>query len=363
MKRIILAAALIAAVNSNAQLGGLINKVKGGGGKNAKVELYEEEKIDLPQRMNNIGKVVFSNDDIERDLPESKYITSYTFGDKLFIRAWLANSPSNSMMLQLAESGIKPREINENRSSFDGGMTKVIYIMYLDGQQVSSTSYADDFDDKSMQSIPSVRADINDGTETNNFGEMMYRELKRKQDLLTPGTHKLKLELYPIKTFAFGSEFKYKPIAVGEIDMIVKNSSVDVNDPEACMPKAGMTDKALEAKIMAAYKRRYPGDEPQVVRITSTRWNITKHEYTGVPLRRWVSATIGRKKGGTCSRDEFSFTQEYDGTQYQDEVSLYGEGIGTARDISCKCFTAAPAKAAPAKASAKAPAKAPAKKK
>jgi len=362
MKRIILAAALVASVTSYGQIGGLINKVKGGGGKNAKVQLYEEEKIDLPQRLNNIGKVVFSNEDIERDLPESKYITSYTFGDKLFIRAWLANSPSNSMMLQLAESGIKPKEINDNRGSFDGGMTKVIYIMYLDGKEVASTSYANNFDHKSMQSIPSVRADINDGTSENNFGEMMYTTLKRKQDLLTPGTHKLKLELYPVKTFAFGSDFKYKPIAVGEIDMIVKDSPIDVNDPEACLPKAGMTDKALEAKILAAYKRRYPNDEALAVRITSTRWNISKHEYTGVPLRRWVSATIGRKSGGTCSRDEFSFTQEYDGTAYQDEVSLYGEGVGTARDISCKCFTA-PAKAAPAKTPAKAPAKAPAKKK
>lgn len=362
MKRIVLAAFLAASVGSYAQLG---NVIKGKGGKNAKVDLYEEEKIDLPQRLNNIGKVVFSNEDIERDLPESKYIKTYTWGDKLFIRAWLANSPSNSMMLQLAESGIKPKEINANRSSFDGGMTKVIYLLYLDGQQVASTSYADNFDHKSMQSIPSVRADLNDGTEVNNFGEMMYRELKRKQDLLTPGTHKLKLELVPIKTFAFGSDFKYTPIAVGEIDMIVKDSPIDINDPEACLPKRGMTDKALEAKIMAAFKTRFPtGDTPNEVRITSTRWNIVKHEYTGVPLRRTINATIGKtSKDGKCNRDEYSFTQDYDGAQYQDELYLYGEGIGSQRSISCKCFAAAPVKAAPGKPAAKSTAKSPAKKK
>ncbi len=351
MKKIILAAALAASVCSYAQLGGLL---KGkGGGKNAKVELYEEEKITAPAYANNIGKVVFSNDDIERDLPESKYITKYNFGDKLFIRAWLANSPSNSMMLQLADSGIKPKEINENRNSFDGGQTKVLYILYLDGQKVTNTSYAQNFDEKSMATIPSVRADLNDGTDEINFGESLYVDLKRKQDLLTPGTHKLKLELVPIKTFGFGSDFQYKPIAVGEIDMIVKNAPIDRNDPDACMPKAGMTDKALEAKILAAYKKKYPGDTAKEVRITSSRWNIVKHEYTGVPLRRFVSASIGRTKNGKCSRDEYSFTQEYDGTQYQDELYLSGEGIGTEREISCKCFTAAPAT----------PAKSPAKKK
>jgi hypothetical protein len=358
MKKIILASVLVASFTCNAQLGGLTNKTKGG--KNSKIELYEEEKIDLPQRLNNIGKVVFSNEDIERDLPESKYITTYTWGDKLFIRAWLANSPSNSMMLQLADSGIKPKEINANRNSFDGGMTKVIYLLYLDGKQVASTSYADDFDDKAMASIPSVRADLNDGTETNNFGEMMYRELKRKQDLLTPGTHKLRMELLPIKTFAFGSDFKYTPIAVGEIDMIVKDMPIDINDSEACLPKSGMTDKALESKIIAAYKAKFPtGDAPKEVRITSTRWNIIKHEYTGVPLRRTINATIGKTgKDGKCNRDEYSFTQDYDGTKYQDELYLYGEGIGTQREISCKCFAAAPVKAA-----SKAPTKAPARKK
>src|SRR6476646_1223177 len=99
MKKIVLAAALAASFTSYAQLGGLVNKVKGGG-KNAKIQLYEEEQITAAAyNPNNIGKVVFSNEDIERDLPESKYITTYNWGDKLFIRAWLANSPSNSMML------------------------------------------------------------------------------------------------------------------------------------------------------------------------------------------------------------------------------------------------------------------------
>ena len=100
-----------------------------------------------------------------------------------------------------------------------------------------------------------------------------------------------------------------------------------------------MTDKALEAKILAAYKNKFPSDTPKEVRIISDRWYIAKHQYTGVPLRRTVTAVIGRTgKDGKCSRDEFSFAQDYDGNQYQSEVYLYGEGIGTAREISCKCF-------------------------
>ena len=36
---------------------------------------------------------------------------------------------------------------------------------------------------------------------------------------------------------------------------------------------------------------------------------------------------------------EYSFAQDYDGNQYQNELYLLGEGIGTKREISCKCFT------------------------
>ena len=335
MKKIILLACIAFSVNSQAQLLGKLKEKVGG---KSKLELYSEEKLDFPQYQNNIGKVCFSNEEFERTLPEDKYIKTYTFGDKLSMRAFFANSPANSMMLQLEQSGKKPREINERRNSFSG-QTKLLFVLYLDGQKVTNTSYASNFKESDMTSLPTHRAEFNDGTDDIYFGENLMTDLKRKQDLLTPGTHKLKIEVIPLKTFGFGSEFDYKPIAVGEIDMIVKNTPIDKKDPDACLPKAKMTDKALEAKILLAYKNKYSGDTPKEVRIISDRWYIAKHQYTGVPLRRTVTAVIGRTgKDGKCSRDEFSFAQDYDGNQYQSEVYLYGEGIGTAREISCKCF-------------------------
>jgi len=136
----------------------------------------------------------------------------------------------------------------------------------------------------------------------------------------------------------YGDDFEYKPIAVGEIDTIVKNTPIDKNDPQACLPKAKMTDKALEAKIIAAYNNRNYGDTPKEVRITSDRWYISKNQNTGIPLRRTINVTIGKTKNGKCSFDEYSFAQDYDGNQYQNEVYLLGEGIGTMREISCNCF-------------------------
>ncbi|MDR2237309.1 MAG: hypothetical protein LBE92_14395 [Chryseobacterium sp.] len=335
MKNIILLFCIALAVNSQAQL---LDKLKEKVGGKSKLILYPEEKLDFPQYHNNIGKVCFSNEEFERTLPESQYIKTYNFGDKLSMRAWFANSPANSMLLQLEQSGKKPREINDNRSSFEY-QTKVLFVLYLDGQKVTNTSYASDFKKSDMYGLATHRAEFNDGTDDLYFGETLMTDLKRKQDLLTPGTHKLKIEVMPIKTAGYGDDFDYKPIAVGEIDMIVKNNAIDRNDPQACLPVAKMTDKALQAKIITAYKNRNFGDTPKEIRITSDRWYISKNEYTGIPLRRAVSVTVGKTKNGKCSYDEYSFAQDYDGTQYQNEVYLLGEGIGTKREISCKCFT------------------------
>ncbi len=333
MKKIILMAAIAFSLNTQAQLDRLIQRATTSG----KLQLFPEEKLDFPQYQNHIGQVCFSNEEFERTLPEDKYIKTYTFGDNLSMRAFMANSPANSMLLQLEKSGKKSREINENRNPFEY-QTKLLFILYLDGQKVTNTSYASDFKQSDMTGLPTHRAELNDGTEDLYFGETLFMDLKRKQDLLTPGTHKLKIELVPFKTAGYGSDMEYKPIAVGEIDMIVKQNAIDRNDPEACLPKAKMTDKALEAKILAAYKNRFPGDTPKEVRIISDRWIISKHQYTGVPMRRYVNAVIGKDKKGKCSRDEYSFAQDYDGTAYQNEVYLYGEGIGSEREISCKCF-------------------------
>lgn len=320
-------------LTSNAQLDRLIQRATTSG----KLQLFPEKPLDFPQYQNNIGKVCFSNEEFERTLPESKYIKTYTFGDKLSMRAFMAHSPANSMLLQLQEGGKKSREINENRNPFEY-QTKVLFVLYLDGQKVTNTSYAMNFTKEDMTGLATHRAEFNDGTDELYFGETLMTDLKRKQDLLTPGTHKLRIELVPVKTAGYGDDFPYKPIAVGEIDMIVKNNAIDVNDPEACLPKAVMTDKALEAKILAAFKTRFPGVTAKDVRITSDRWYISKNQYTGVPLRRSVNATIGKSKAGKCSRDEYSFAQDYDGTGYQNEVYLLGEGIGTEREISCKCL-------------------------
>jgi hypothetical protein len=308
MKKIMLAAFLAISLGGHAQ-----NKSKG------KIDLFEEQKLEFDAAKKYAGQIVFSNDQITRDLPESKYIKSYTLGDKLSVRAWLNNSVGNSMMLQLQESGVKPKEINQEKHSFESN-SKVLVVLYLDGKKVTNTSYAENFDGEDMATLPTIRADLNDGTEKIFFGESLYQDLLKQQDLLTPGVHKLKLEMVPIKSFGIGDSFSYKPVAVGEIDMIVPQQlKLAEND---CFPKKEMSDPKLEAEAMRAVKKFFKDGAPYAIKVilTQKEIKIVRQEYTGIIIRKSFNATVVHKNGNDVWYDWYTFYKEYDGSQYLDAV-------------------------------------------
>lgn len=299
----------------------------------SKLKLVEEEKLlgDFATlHKKYVGKVVFSNSEITRELSESNFITTYTFGDKLSVRAFLQHSMLNSMLLQLVENGEKAKELNNVSWS-----PKYLIYLYLDGNLISGTSYALSFAERETHNALSQRATLNNDESEPNLGKVLYKELKTKLELLTPGKHKLKISYVPY--FSAGDKLKFKPVAEGEIEMVIKDKKIDLNDPDVCLPIAQMNDKSLEGEILKAFKEKGFKAEPKKVRITSSKWNIKRNEY-GIIIRRYVEAYIGYSKNGKCYYDAYNFNQDYDGTKYQDEVYLMGEGVGTERERSCECL-------------------------
>jgi len=302
----------------------------------SKLKLVEEEKLTGDFGMLHkkyVGKVVFSNSEITRESPEKNFITSYTFGDKLSIRAFLPHSILNSMLLQMIDNGAKAKDLNNNGTWFP----KYLIVLYLDGNKVTNTSYAISFADNETNTDLSQRATLNDDESEPNIGKSLYKDLKTKLDLLTPGKHTLKIEYQPYFNWGNGTDITFKPVAQGEIEMLIKDKKIDLNDPDVCLPIAQMNDKALEGKIIKAFKEKGFKAEPKKVRIVSKKWNIKRNEY-GVILRRYVEAYIGYTKNGKCYYDTYNFNQDYDGSAYQDEIYLMGEGIGTERERSCECL-------------------------
>ncbi len=315
MKKIILGVFILLSLSIQAQSDESLNNAKISG----KVKLFEEEKFDFDQYKNHVGEILFSNDDFDRKLPESKFIKSYTLGDKLFIRAFMANSPANSMLLQAEQSGIKPKEIKDVRDTFRYQST-VYFVMYLDGKQISTTATAG-FGNEEMATLPSYRADINDGTNEEFFGETMYKDLLKEQALLTPGVHKLKIELVPEKK---GStlNIKYKPIATGEIEMIVpKDTKVTESN---CFPKTNVINPKLEAETLKAVKAFYKDGDPYSFKIilNENGMQIVKNEFGAILRKEFIAFIICKKGDEVWYRSDVLY-KEYNGSDYEN-VTVHG---------------------------------------
>lgn len=320
---------------SQAQDAQKIEKEKG------KLKLFTEEPFSTELSKKYSGQVVFSNVELSRDLPESRYITSYTLGDKLSFRAYFPHSVANSMLLQLVESGKKAKEVNQNNTWFNT-KSKYLIFMYLDGKKITSTSYAEDFSEESMTSFLSVRADLYDGTEKNFFGETLYKELLTKRELLTPGKHKLKFEFVPIESYGYGSEFEYKPIATGEIDMIVPKQ-IKLNESD-CFPKKALDDPKLEKEVLTAVKRYFKQNAANALKAILAYDDIfvIRNEY-GAIIKKSFMAAVVCKNEKEAWYEYYIFDKVYDGGKYLDavvskDITLNGYTTPSAKDVNMECL-------------------------
>ncbi|OJV54154.1 MAG: hypothetical protein BGO31_12420 [Bacteroidetes bacterium 43-16] len=306
-----------------------------------KLELFEEEPFHTPLSEKYTGKVVFSKEELTRELPESKYINTYTLGDKLSIRAYFEHSVANSMLIQLVESGKKAKEVNQNKSWFKT-KSKYLIFLYLDGNEIAGTSYAEDFSEESMTSFLSLRADLNDGTEKIFFGESLYKALLLKQDVLTPGKHKLRFEFVPIKTWSYGSDFKYQPIAVGEIDMIVpKEIKLNTTD---CFPQKVLDDPKLEQEALKATKVLFKTNAANALKAILPFQDvyIIRDEYGNIVKKSFMAA-IACKSDKEVWYDYYIFDKMYDGTKYLDavvskDITLNGYTTPSGKNVHKDCL-------------------------
>jgi hypothetical protein len=311
MKKIILVAFLAISASGHAQLGDLLTK--GTGGKSGKLKLFKEEKFDYPQYKNHIGEVCFSNEPAERTLPESKYIKTYKLGDKLTVRSWLATSPANSVMLQLEENGLSPKEINQAKAEI-GKETHLKVMLYLDGKFFDWESSSRIDKEEDITKLPTFRFELNDGTADNFFGEDLYVKVLKRTDLLMAGTHKIKIELVPYTSgYGLGKDVNFKPVAVGEIDMIVPEVKPTA---ENCWPYKALADAALEAEVLKAVKKNRPNAFKVIL---NSSIHIIRDEYNSIVCKAF-NATIVSKTADRVWYDVFRFDQLFDGTGYMSAV-------------------------------------------
>ena len=120
----------------------------------------------------------------------------------------------------------------------------------------------------------------------------------------------------------------------------VNNAAAGIATAGATMPKAAMTDKALEAEMISAlkasqtYKDRMQGTIVKLV-IVDPEWYIRRHELTGAILHRYIRAAVAIKNSsGKCTVWPLvTFQQDYVGNKFQ--KSRF-DGVGDPYTIPCE---------------------------
>lgn len=293
---------------------------------NEKVDQEEKTQgITSASHGKHMGKIVFSNEEIsfEKEV-ESNFINSFTLGDAVYFRVYMNNSIVNT--LKKAMPDVSRFDIEDNSS------LKVSF--FLDGKEVYNTAFNGyDLGLESRKTWTTFRGALKkQDNSTNALGVILFKKFIINGGL-TSGAHKLKIVLYP--SYKYG-EFVAEPIASGELSMNVPANFINPDDENMCMPKAKLKNANLETQMIEAFKEKGWKETPKVIRIISKDWIIVKHEYTGVPLKRYMTAAIGSTNEGKCKYQEFDFVQDYNGSSYQ--KTIYLSGVGKHAEIHCNCL-------------------------
>lgn len=176
------------------------------------------------------------------------------------------------------------------------------------------------------------------------FGKEFYGPVKYAQAIakLDGGEHTIIVRININYEVAAEGRFTIKGDDFSVYKTLAKqlNESADnLKTKDALIPKPAMTDKKLEAEMIAAlknsqtYRDRIKGEVIRLV-ITDPDWYIRRNEFTGVILHRYIRATIAVKNAdGTCTVWPLTFQQDYVSNKFQ---KTKFDGVGDPYKIPCE---------------------------
>jgi hypothetical protein len=296
--------------------------------KNAKY-MIPDMGITGPTHEKYVGKMVFAHEVMPRGKEdESKFITNYTLGEDLYYRYYLSKSIYNLL-------------VSQNKLVSVEGLSddiKIGWEIYLNGELA--------YEELEGQNVK-VEKDVAetwttvcnglyyaDGKSTNEMKRIFAGFLNNNKEKLIPGDYEITIKGYPyVRTSAGIAQFKDSKIA-GSFKM--KVPPVDPTDPRVCFPRPSMQDKEIEAALVAAYNKAYPGATDVFAIITSEDWFTVRNEYTGIITARAIDGTMVYKRDGKCHYEVVGFEQEHDGTAFSKKAHV--ANLGGLYDIPCDCI-------------------------
>ena len=293
----------------------------------------------------NSGEIIFSNKLIDPIKPSNLSI-KFKAGDNIYSVAYLPNS------IVALSSNRNSKTVNVEVFLYE--LKKPLYeyqqpseeqIEYSDlkvsGDALSNKYLMVDI----LPNTQEITAYGNKDLYYEKFGSDFYGPVKYAKGLakLSAGDHTIIVRI----------NINYSPVAEGKFTISgndfsiyddlaeqLNNAADNIKTKDAVMPKDEMSDKKLEAEMIAVikssntYKDRIKGEIIRLV-IIDPDWTIRRNELTGVILHRYIRATIAVKNAdGTCTVWKLvTFQQDYVGGKFG---KTKFDGVGDQYKIPCE---------------------------
>jgi hypothetical protein len=297
------------------------------------IEVDKSEGITSPTHQKYLNKIVFASSDksiAKKAEIEADFKSEFNLGDPIYFRFYLSKTIEQSLA-----------HIDDGSSDFESGMNLEFkfYINDVLVDNVNGKFEYGDINSEIREKWTTLRGAFKSVDKSKYIGKYQFEELLRLNgEKFKIGKNKLKVEIYPISHSNYG---KGDVVASSEITLNVKNSLINPNDPDICMPQAKMKDDVLLKNIIKNHSEEKTGFkvDPKNIRITSPSWNVNKN-YKGIPLNRTISVSAGYKDGtnNKCYKAFYTVEQEYVGSKFENETYLLTNNIVEKEEINCGCL-------------------------
>jgi hypothetical protein len=294
----------------------------------------------------NAGEIIFSKSAINPQQPGST-LTSFQAGDPIYSIAYLPRTLQELCNAQTASKleievfiyEIKPPQYSYQQPSEE---ELTFASMWVLGNAMKNKYLVVDI--------------APDPSQTSAYGnpEFMFKEFGKKFDgpvnyaaslsNLQSGEHIMKIivkcnyQAEASGTFKLsGSDFSMYKTLSENLNLAAHNAGAK----NAMMPKAKMTDAALQTRMISAFKNsndwkngRFDATETTRIVILDSDWSIRRHEISGAILHRYIRAAIAVKtRDGNCAYyDLVTFQEDYAGGKFQ---PLRYDGAGDKIMLDC----------------------------
>jgi hypothetical protein len=298
--------------------------------KSKPTEIDKSEGITSPIHQKYLNKIVFVSNEksiAKKAEIESDFKSEFTMGEPIYFRFYLSKTIEQSL-----------EQLDDGSSDFENNIN-LAFKFYINDVLIDNTNSKFKFGDinrEIRQQWTTLRGAFKSVDNSTYTGMSQFEDVIRLNgDKFRIGKNKLKVEIYPLSNYKYGDV-----IASGEITLNVKNSLINPNDPEVCLPIAGMKDDVLLKKIASAHPEAKAGFKVNVnnMRITSTKWSIKKNEY-GKTLYRYLGISAGYKDASSnkCYRTYYNIEQDFVGSNFLSDIN-FRTLFDPKEEINCGCL-------------------------